>query len=262
MLFKRTLQRYGRTPQPETPYQRAAQLWDDRIGSARVQARNWRMMAFGCLTLSAGLAAGNVWQSMQSRVSPYVVEVDRLGEARSVAPAVQDYRPSDGQIAWHLGQFINNVRGVSTDPVLVRRNWLSAYDFVTDRAAVFLNEYARTNDPFAVIGERSVSVQITSVVRASDTSFQVKWTEMIYERGSLAATERWTVILTVVVQPPRTAEALRKNPLGLFVKAIDWARELDAPPPAPSTATPASSEPASVQSPIAPAPIPQGGPDQ
>ena len=227
MLFKRPIQRYGQTPEPETPYQRAGQLWDERIGSARVQARNWRLIAFGCLTLSGGLAVGNVWQSMQSRVAPYVVEVDRLGEARSVAPAIQNYQPTDGQIAWHLGRFITNVRSVSTDPVLVKRAWLDAYDFATDRAALFLNDHARTNDPFAEIGQRSVSVQVTSVVRASDSSFQVKWVEQTYERGSLARTERWTAMLTVAVRPPRTADALRKNPLGLFVDAIDWSRELD-----------------------------------
>ncbi len=230
MFFKRSIQRYGRTPQPETPYQRAGQLWDERIGSARVQAKNWRLVAFGCLGLTGVLICSNVWQSMQSRVAPYVVEVDRLGEARSVAPAIQNYRPTDGQIAWHLGHFISNVRSVSTDPVLVKRNWLDAYDFATDRGALFLNEYARANDPFAAIGERSVSVQVTSVVRASDTSFQVKWTESIFERGSLAKTERWTAILTVVLRPPKTADALRKNPLGLYVNAIDWARELEGQP--------------------------------
>lgn len=228
MIFKRPLQRYGRTPEPETPYQRAGQLWDERIGSARVQARNWRLIAFGCLAMSGGLAVGNVWQSMQSRVAPYVVEVDRLGEARSVAPAVQNYRPTDGQIAWHLGRFITQVRSVSIDPVLVRENWLGAYDFATDRAAVFLNEHARANDPFAAIGQRSVSVQVTSVVRASDRSFQVKWIEQTYERGSLARSERWTAMLTVAIRPPRTADALRRNPLGLFVEAIDWSREFDA----------------------------------
>lgn len=230
MIFKRSIQRYGVTPQPETPYQRAGQLWDERIGSARVQARNWRLVAFSCLGLTGVLIGANVWQSMQSRVAPYVVEVDRLGEARSVAPAIQNYQPTDGQVAWHLGRFILNVRSVSTDPVLVKRNWLDAYDFATDRAAIFLNEYARSNDPFAGIGQRSVSVQVTSVVRASDSSFQVKWTESIYERGSLAKTERWTAMLTVTMQPPKTADALRKNPLGLFVNAIDWARELDGQP--------------------------------
>ena len=59
MIFKRAVQRYGRTPEPETPYQRAGQVWDERIGSAHVQARNWRLMAFGCLTLATGPAASS-----------------------------------------------------------------------------------------------------------------------------------------------------------------------------------------------------------
>jgi type IV secretion system protein VirB5 len=227
MLFKRTLQRYGRTPEPATPYQRAAQLWDERIGSARVQAKNWRLMAFGCLTLSVGLAAGMVWQSARSRVTPYVVEVDRLGEVQAVAPAITPYQPNDAQIAWYLARFVTDVRSLSIDPVLVRRNWLEAYEFATDRAAVFLNDFARTNDPFKAIGDRSVSVEVTSVVRASDTSFQVKWTEQVYRQGSLASTERWTAIVATTVETPRTAEVLRKNPLGLYITGIAWSRELD-----------------------------------
>jgi type IV secretion system protein VirB5 len=255
MRFKREGLRYGRTPEPETPYQHAGQLWDERIGSARVQARNWRLMAFVGLFLTTGLSAALVWQSLQSRVVPYVVEVDRLGEARAVAPADAEHRPTDPQIAWHLGRFIANVRSRSLDPVLMRENWLSAYDFATERGALFLGEYARADDPFAEVGRRTVSVQVTSVVRASDTSFQVKWTESEYERGSLAGTSRWTAMLTVKVQPPRSVDVLRKNPLGLYVDAIDWSRELETPadrltPPAaaapvqPSeTATPVGAEP-------------------
>lgn len=230
MLFKRPLQRYGQMPEPITPYQKASQLWDERIGSSRAQARNWRLMAFGCLTLAIGLSGGLIWQSAQSRVTPYVVEVDKLGAARAVVPAVQDYRPTDPQVAWHLARFVTDVRSVSVDPVVVRRNWLSVYDFATDRAALFLSDYARANDPFGQIGTRSVTVQVTSVVRASDRSFQVKWSEQVFERGSLARTERWTAILTIVTQPPRTPEALAKNPLGIFVNAIDWSRELDTTP--------------------------------
>lgn len=231
MLIKRPVQRYGKTPEPVTPYQKAAQLWDERIGSSRVQARNWRLMAIGCLAMASGLSGGLVWQSMQSRVVPYVVEVDRFGEARAVAPAIRDYEPSDAQIAWHLGRFIQNVRSISTDPVLVRQNWLAAYDFATDRAALFLNEYAKANDPFGQIGARSVSVQVTSVVRASDSSFQVKWAEQVFDRGSLASTTRWTAILTIVIRPPSNTDQLRNNPLGVFINAIDWSREFDSAAP-------------------------------
>jgi type IV secretion system protein VirB5 len=263
MRFRRAVQRYGRSPEPETPYQRAGQVWDDRIGSARVQARNWRLMAFGGLLLSAGLSGGLLWQSMQSRVVPYVVEVDRLGEARAVAPAAAGYRPTDPQIAWHLGRFVANVRSISLDAVLMRENWLSAYDFVTERGALFLNEHARASDPFGQVGDRTVSVQVTSIVRASDRSFQVKWTETAYERGSLAGTSRWTAILQVVLRPPRSADELRRNPLGLYVDGIDWSRELDvpepSPPPAPRAAAP-SAGPAPPASPVPPA-VP-AGPDR
>ena len=162
MIFKRSIQRYGRTPLPETPYQRAGQLWDERIGSARVQARNWRYMA------------------------------------------------------------------------------LSAYDFVTQRGAQFLGDYARSAAPFDQIGERTVSVQVTSVVRASDQSFQVKWLETAFERGAKADTTRWTAILGVTTRTPQSADALRRNPLGIYIDAIDWSRELEPPEPA----SPAIAEPA------------------
>jgi len=226
-MFRRATNRYGDTPEPVTPYQKAAQVWDERLGSARVQARNWRLMAFCCLALATGLAAGLLWQSAQSRVTPYVVEVDRLGGVQAVGPAAQPYEPTDAQIAHHLARFVRNVRSLSIDPIVVRGNWLEAYDYATDRAAQVLNEFARTSDPFAAIGERSVSVTVTSVVRASDSSFQVKWTERSWERGSLVRSEHWTGLFSIVVRQPRDVEALRKNPLGIYVHGLDWSRELN-----------------------------------
>jgi len=260
MIFKRAVQRYGRTPEPETPFQRAGQLWDERIGSARVQARNWRLMAFGSLLLSGGLSGGLLWQSLQSRVTPYVVEVDRLGEPRAVAEAENGYRPTDPQIAWHLARFIEHVRGVSLDPVLMRQDWLAAYDFATKRGSQFLGDYARSADPFARIGERTVSVQVTSVVRASDKSFQVKWTETVFERGSRAGASQWTAILTVVTRTPTNAETLRKNPLGVYVDAVDWSRELDVPGASPPPAASASPAAGPTIPPAAPPSLPLGDP--
>ena len=157
-IFKRPAVHYGKTPQPETPYQRAAQVWDERIGSARVQARNWRYMAFGSLILSAGFAAALVWQSARGTVVPWVVQVDRLGQAQAVAPATADYRPTDPQVAWHLGRFIEQVRSIPADPIIVRQNWLRAYEWTTDRGAAALNDYARANDPFTKVGKQQVAV--------------------------------------------------------------------------------------------------------
>jgi len=138
-MFKRGIQRFGQTPEPVTPYQKAAEAWDRRIGASTVQAANWRYIAFGAVAISLVLSGGMVWLSAQNRVVPYVVEVDNTGEPKALGPAAQAYNPSDAQIAWFLARFITNIRSLSIDPVLVRSNWLEAYDFATDHAAQYLN---------------------------------------------------------------------------------------------------------------------------
>ncbi|MHA7774668.1 conjugal transfer protein TrbF [Roseibium sp. M-1] len=226
MFFKRAMLSYGKTPEAETPYHKAAQVWDERIGSARVQARNWRLMAFGCLALAGALSAGVVWQAGRSTITPYVVEVDRLGEVREVGPALEAYSPSDAQIAWHLARFIENVRSLSVDPIVVRQNWLDAYNYTTAEAAKTLSEFARRNDPFGRIGKRSVTIEVTSVVRSSPESFDIRWLEEAFESGAHERSTRHRAVLTVILKPPRTEMALRKNPLGIYVRAVNWSQEL------------------------------------
>lgn len=227
MRLKRPGVRYGDTPIPETPYQKAGQAWDLRMGSSLVQARNWRLMAFGSLGLSLVMASGLVWLSLQSRVTPYVVEVDSLGQVRAVGEAISPYQPQDAQIAHHLARFIELVRSLSIDPVVVRQNWLQAYHFTTDRGAATLNDHARSNDPFTRVGKESVTVEVTSVVRASDETFQVRWVERRFVNGAAAGQVRWTAMISLVLQRPRTEEKLRRNPLGIYVNGLSWSRELD-----------------------------------
>lgn len=225
MRFKRAVQRYGNSPEPETPYQRAAQVWDNRIGASQAQAANWRAMAFGAATIAMTLAGGMIWLASQSRVTPYVVEVDALGQVRAVAPASETYKPSDAQIAWFLARFITNVRSLSRDPVLVRQNWLDAYAYATERATQTLNAKAQGDDPFAGIGERTVTVAIASVIRVSQTTFQVKWREQAYIRGAPDTVTRWTAILTVQQSLPKREDVLRQNPLGLYVTDLAWSQD-------------------------------------
>jgi type IV secretory pathway TrbF-like protein len=226
MHFKRAGVRYSETPEPSSPYQAAGQLWDDRIGSARVQARDWQLMAVCSSLLSVALVGGLVWQSTRLKITPYIVEVDAQGEVKGVGPVTGHYQPTDAQIAHHLERFIRDVRSIPIDPVVLRDSWLEAYDFTTQRGALALNEFARANDPFANVGQSSIAIEVTSVIRASPNSFQVRWIERKFSNGAASATERWTAILTIVMTPPRDEGHLRKNPLGLYVDGLNWSREL------------------------------------
>ncbi len=183
-------------------------------------------MAFGSLILSAGFAAALVWQSARARSCLGSWQSDRPRPSAGGGASVADYRPTDPQIAFHLARFIEQVRSIPSDAIIVRQNWLRAYDFTTDRGAMALNDYARSNDPFTKVGRQQIAVDVSSVIRASPDSFRVAWVERRYENGQLAETTRWTAILTIVVQVPRNADRLRANPLGIYVNAINWSREL------------------------------------
>ena len=267
MIFKRSRLDYGASEAPVTPYQKAAQVWDQRLGSARAQAKNWRLMALGSLGLAMGIAIELALMTSTSRVTPYVVEVERDGGVHAVAPALETYEPSDAQIANELAHFIENVRGISTDPVVVKQNWLKAYDYATDKAAQSLNDYARENDPFTKIGRRSVTVEVTSVVRASPSSFQLRWREKAFENGTAAGTSGFTGVLTIIRKAPHDAATLRANPLGLYVNAINWSAEFgtkDAAPTEPmfnpsapsQTNVPVPSPPSAATPPSLPPPLP------
>ena len=113
--------------------------------------------------------------------------------------------------------------------------------------------------PLQDFGQKAALVQPTSVVRATKTSFQVRWTEQTFERGALSKTERWTAIMTLKRQKRKTRAQLERNPLGLYVDGVDWAHEADGTPaaaPAALPAPPSSLAPATTTAAPTPSPLP------
>lgn len=73
------------TASPEaTPYQRAGQVWDDRMGLSIAHARNWRRIALANLALAAFLGAGWWVQADRAVVRPFVVEVSDWGQTQRI----------------------------------------------------------------------------------------------------------------------------------------------------------------------------------
>lgn len=226
-IFKRPRLGYGDSGTPETPFQKAGEQWDRRMGSALMQARNWRLMAFMSLGLTIVLSVALIELSSSSRITPYVVEVGSKGEVRAIGSALEKYSPTDAVIAYQLSDFIQKVRSLPSDPVVLRENWLHAYEMVTDRGANILNHHARENDPFKSLGEKTITVEVTSIVRASKDSFQIKWRESHYRNGSLSETQNHTAILSLVFEPPRDVATLKNNPLGLYIHDLNWSRDFN-----------------------------------
>lgn len=226
MLTAARASRFAKTTEPDTPYRAAHDLWDRRMGTALAHARTWRTATFATLALAVGLLAATIILALRPAAVPFVIEANETGEARLIGPAMKAYEPGDAQISWHLARFVEHVRSMPSDPVVVRHNWLSAYDWATQSGAQVLNAMAEANDPFAQVGKTTVAVDVLSVVRASPTSFQLRWRESTYNNGTLTKVDRYTGVATIVIDPPSTPERLQKNPLGLYVHALTWSKDL------------------------------------
>jgi len=66
-------------PPSENPYLAARLEWNERYHGFIRAKRNWQIVAVVALVVNAVLGLGILWQASQSRVTPYVGEVDELG---------------------------------------------------------------------------------------------------------------------------------------------------------------------------------------
>jgi type IV secretion system protein VirB5 len=192
------------------------------MGLTLAHARNWRRIALANLLLAAFLGAGWWVQADRAVVKPFVVEVSDWGQTQRITAIGGRYEPSEAQIGHALAGWVRDVRSKSIDPIVIRQNWLRAYDLMTPRSAAFLNAWAQTHDPFEQVGDEAVNVEILNVVRRTERTFDLQWRETRFVNGQAAPPERWRALITTTVEPPRTEAELMKNPLGLKIEDVSW----------------------------------------
>jgi type IV secretion system protein TrbF len=214
---------------PETnPYVAARREFLSVFGDLAQGKRNWQLMAFALAALLAFVLAAYVRLSSQARITPYVVEVDRLGQAAAFGPA-EALRPTDARVhVYQLALFIRNLRSVSSDPAAQREMLFSAYAYAAGAARGQLDAYFTdpAHDPRLLGRSLTREVQVTSVLRvpaAASRTWKVAWreTDRPLAAGPLR-TAAWEAYLTVELHPPTTTEALLRNPVGLFVTDLSW----------------------------------------
>jgi type IV secretory pathway TrbF-like protein len=215
----------------ESVYLRARDEWDNRIGQSVVQAKNWRVACILSLILSVLLFFGFLYQASRNKVIPMIIAVDRQsGEPKIIGKVTEiTYQPQEQEIKYFLNHFIQRVRAVPNDSVLIKQNWLEAYHFMRPAAAAILNEQTQSdiNSPLKKIGEKQVVVQVISVTKISDISYQLRWTETLYAKsGEKLDRYNMSGIFSIEFDTPTTEKALTINPLGLFITSFQWTKEM------------------------------------
>ena len=222
--FRKPAQSFAPSP-PDTPYRRAQQEWDARMGSAVLSARAWRATAFASLGLAAMMGLSLTAVALQKRTFVHVVEVDPQGQVMSVRAADGGWTPSEAEIASQLGRFVRLVRSLPTDGVVLRENWVEAYRFLTPQAAAHLTQIAREDDPFLSLGRVGRTVQVRSILARSDHAWEITWIERNTNETGTTDPQTFTGVFTVLTRPPTNADEIAVNPLGILISDFSWSRE-------------------------------------
>jgi type IV secretion system protein VirB5 len=212
----------------DTPYKRATQEWDLRMGRAVVQAKNWRVATFASLATNLVSLAGMIYLGAQPKAVPHIVQVDKLGAPTYVGPVGQsakNFKPSDASLRYHLRRFVDQTRSVSSDVAVLKRNWLDAYNLITSNAANQLNAYAQKAEPFKRVQTERVSIDVLATVQISRDTWQVDWRETSWDKsGNQLGATVWRGTFRVIVRPPTTDEQLVVNPIGLLIDEFHWSK--------------------------------------
>jgi type IV secretory pathway TrbF-like protein len=189
--------------------------------------RNWQLMALALVTVLVIETVGYIRLSLTARVTPYVVEVDKLGLARALGP-VEPLRRTDARlVVAQIAEFVRDVRTVVPSEAAESDVMARAYAFVDQGGAMFLNAYFTDpkNNPRVLARTITRTAQVTAVLPTGDgwEGWRVQWVETEYPvDGAPPVVHPWEAYVRVRLSPPVTTETIERNPLGVYVTSISW----------------------------------------
>ena len=211
------------TPLPD--YLAARQAHESRWDRLAAGKRNWQLAAAILLALDVFLSVAFFQASRRSSVIPYVVEVDRHGDAVAVGPAAALHLPATLLWRYVLAVFIRNLRTVPSDDELLKIHLDDASAFLRGKAVATVRQSFERTNPFDLAKTETVSVPPeVSILRRGANHWQIEWTEIHSDRAGQRHEERWQALVTTLVDPPQRLDLLLGNPLGFFITDLDWTR--------------------------------------
>jgi type IV secretion system protein TrbF len=204
---------------PENPYFEGRREWNERYGGFVQQAQTWKLIAFVTLGLMSISIFGLIYIGSQSKVIPYVVEVDKLG-ANVAVGKVNNSGDIDKEkiIMYSLASTVSNMRTIWVDKKVQRKMLFDAYKYIKQNSSAEkkINEYFAKENPFATPPNFERSVLINSILKGDGDTWVVEWTETSV-LGTNTTTATYKALLQVVIVTPKTEAEIFANPMGVMI---------------------------------------------
>ena len=202
-----------------TPYQKAYQEWEYRIGSAKKQARNWMLAGIASIVMCILLLISIIVLINRQKMYVYVAEIKPEESVVNVQTAVKSYIPTIAQKIAFVSDFIKNITQIPLDPVVLNKQWQNALLSVSGRAETQLKQVYSKLTPVKLIGQKTIVTVITDSNEASINSFEMTFQITIYNRdGGVESVKLYTGVFTFAPSiAPDTLSQMVVNPLGLKI---------------------------------------------
>lgn len=113
------------------------------------------------------------------------------------------YKVNEASRKYHLTRFIEDVRSLPADPIVVKRQWEDAYALVTPAAANMLSDYARKYVPTDRMKEERITLNNLTLIPISENSWSAEWEETYWNtRGGNNGTHKWKGIFNLTFHNP------------------------------------------------------------
>lgn len=213
------------------PYADGRSAWMERYGTYVQQAYNWRLVAMlEAVTLIVAVV-GVIYLSSQTKFVPYVVAIDKIGNAVAVAPADRASPVDQRIVRAELARWIVNSRSVVTDRIVTLKALDSVYAFVAPNSAAigYLNEWysAPGHSPLDRAKKETDQVAVSAILPISPSTYEIQWTETLRDgHGKITQEQEWDGTATIAFTPPATEALVMANPLGLYITSLNWTKKI------------------------------------
>ena len=203
----------------QNKYKLAYEEWENRIGSASIQLKNWRLACIVSLLFSVLLAIIIIIQLSNDNRFVYIAQVATGDRVTNVKEVTSRYSPTEAQKGAFLAQFVKNIMTIPLDPVVLRTNWKKAYEFVGYKAFQQLNSFALKYNAFSNISNFTTSVHVDKISPMGNNSYDLTWVvTKINKSGKTVNVTIYNGIFTFIKSKnPKTLQDMIINPTGLQI---------------------------------------------
>lgn len=213
----------------EVNYEKAKEELFDFYAQQSKRIMTYKILAFLLIGLTTVSTLSCVYLARTSKLIPYVIEVDKVGEAKAIRRAEQQYVPKEMENRYFLRDIVIKMRTIPRDNVLFSRNFQQLSYFLS---ASMLKKHENTllredtNELAKQLISRDVIINSFNKLPNVKDTYQIKWTEKMFSaEGEEINTSNFTGLFKIIIEQPKEIDEININPLGIIVEDFSLSKE-------------------------------------